>query len=271
MTIDLMSDQRLLNQAEVTVTAEASSVFARKEKKYLLAPGMTERLFAQLGDALTEDGLGPTRIANLYLDTPDHLLIRRSIEKPDFKEKLRVRTYGRVTSDSHPAFLEVKKKYLGTVYKRRVRMTLGEARRFVEDGIAPSPSRLSSPEKVALNRQIMAEMQWALRHYGALAPVFQAEYERCAYVYRAEDTSLRLTIDSGVSWREGMWDMTNDCDQSHPLLTAGICLMEIKTSAPLPLSLTHVLDELELYPRSFSKAGCAYRALAEATEKGERR
>ncbi|MDR1184446.1 MAG: VTC domain-containing protein, partial [Coriobacteriales bacterium] len=144
--------------ATATMPTASPNVFARQEKKYLLASGVGERLLARLGGALTMDGFGPTRITNLYLDTSNYLLIRRSIEKPDFKEKLRIRVYGEVASGSHPVFLEVKKKYLGTVYKRRIRMTLCEAKRFVEDGIMPSLvaslPRQSNSEKAVLNRQI---------------------------------------------------------------------------------------------------------------------
>jgi hypothetical protein len=254
--------------------ATSPHVFARQEKKYLLAPGVGERLLARLGGALTADDPGPTRITNLYLDTLNYLLIRRSIEKPDFKEKLRVRAYGSVANDSHPVFLEVKKKYLGTVYKRRVRMTLREVQRFVEDGIMPplaaSLPRRSNPEKAALNRQIMAEMRWAFERYGRLAPVFRVEYERCAYAYRAGSASLRLTIDRDACWSRGRWEMEDGSVRSYPLLAAGTGLMEIKTTAPLPLSLAHVLDELELYPRSFSKVGCAYGIFVAAGERGER-
>jgi hypothetical protein len=160
------------------------SVFSRREKKYLLAPGMDERLLAMLGEALVADGHGPARIHNLYLDTASHLLIRRSIEKPDFKEKFRVRAYGDVMDEEHPVFLETKKKYRSAVYKRRVRMTLREARRFVEHGVAPhSPCWDRGAEKAALNRQILDEMRWSFAHYGRLSPSFSVEYGRRAYAF----------------------------------------------------------------------------------------
>jgi hypothetical protein len=115
----------------------------------------------------------------------------------------------------------------------------------------------------------MTEMQWALERYGRLAPVFRVEYERCAYAYRVEGASLRLTIDRDASWSKSRWEIEGDSGRSYPLLAPGFCLMEIKTSAPLPLALTRVFDELELYPRSFSKVGRAYEAFAAVGEKGE--
>jgi hypothetical protein len=252
------------------------SVFARREEKYLLAPGVREKLTSLLGSALEMDGRGKARIGSLYLDTPDDLLIRRSVEKPDFREKLRVRTYGRVCDSNHPAFLEIKRKYLGTVYKRRVRMTLREARRFVEGGVMPLSPYQGDAARVVLNRQILEELRWALARYGTLAPSLYVGYERCAYTYRAQGASLRLTIDSDVSYREGRWEGAwaeerhgeNHRNQNHLLLPSGSCLMELKTSAALPLALTRALDELGLYPRGFSKVGNAYGAL---TDKGRTR
>jgi hypothetical protein len=251
------------------------SVFARREEKYLLAAGVRENMLALLGNALETDGRGMTRIGSLYLDTPDDLLIRRSVEKPDFREKLRVRTYGRVRDGSHPAFFEIKRKYLGTVYKRRVRMTLREARRFVERGAMPPSSYQGDAACVVLNRQILEELRWTLVRYGTLGPSLYVEYERCAYTYRVEGASLRLTIDSNVCYREGRWaedgygqgrggqEHRGQDSYGHQLLPPGACLMELKTSTALPLTLTRVLDELGLYPRGFSKVGNAYRALTD--------
>jgi hypothetical protein len=240
----------------------------RQEKKYLLKADACEKLFSLLGDALRMDERGRTRISNLYLDTPDHLLIRRSVEKPDFKEKLRVRTYGTVCDEDHSAFLEIKRKCLGTVYKRRVRMTLREARGLVEAGAIPRSPYQGDAARVALNRQIMRELQWALTHYGALAPTLAVGYERCAYTYRADDGSLRLTLDRDLRWCEAAWERDGYDGRGCQLLSSGACLMELKASAPLPPSLTHALDQLELYPRSFSKVGRSYEALMALT--GER-
>ncbi|MDR2587212.1 MAG: polyphosphate polymerase domain-containing protein [Coriobacteriales bacterium] len=241
------------------------NVFERQEKKYLLEAGMAEKLLARCGSALEPDGRSSILIRSLYLDTPSHLLIRRSIEKPVFKEKLRVRSYGIIQDDNHPVFLEIKKKYRKTVYKRRVLMTLRDARRFVEDGVVPLSSLRGDNAKVALNRQIINEMYGALECYGALTPSFLVGYERRAYCYHATGVSLRLTLDSNLGWGKGSWDV-EDMRGAHPLLPPAACLMELKTTAPLPLPLTHALDALHLYPRGFSKAAQAYRALKEREE-----
>jgi hypothetical protein len=107
------------------------SVFARIEEKYLISYATADTFVRAFGAALVPDEYGETSIRNLYLDTPERLLIRRSMEKPRYKEKLRIRTYGTVASDEHPAFLELKKKFNGQVYKRRARMTLDGTRRFL--------------------------------------------------------------------------------------------------------------------------------------------
>ena len=49
-------------------------------------------------------------IANIYYDTKDNSLIRESLSKPAYKEKLRLRSYGVPDMDSK-VFLEIKKKY----------------------------------------------------------------------------------------------------------------------------------------------------------------
>jgi hypothetical protein len=240
--------------------AATPSIFERQEKKYLLEADTAERLLARLGPALEPDGRSSILISSLYLDTPNYLLIRRSIEKPVFKEKLRVRIYGIVQNDSHPVFLELKKKYRKTVYKRRVRMTLCEARRFVEDGVMPLSPLRGDDAKAALNRRIISELQGALECYGPLMPSFFVEYERHAYHYQAAGASVRLTLDSNLNWGRGNWEFEGARD-AHPLLPPTARVMELKTSAPLPLPLTRALDTLRLYSRSFSKAGRAYRAL----------
>jgi hypothetical protein len=243
-----------------TAVAATPSIFERQEKKYLLEADAAERLLVRLGSALEPDGRSSILISSLYLDTPNYLLIRRSIEKPVFKEKLRVRVYGIVQDSSHPVFLELKKKYRKTVYKRRVRMTLREAQRLIEDGVVPLSPLRGDYAKVILNRQIINELGGALECYGSLVPSFLLGYERRAYCYRAEGASVRLTLDSNLSWGRGSWELENAHD-THPLLPPTARVMELKTSAPLPLLLTRALDDAALYSRGFSKAARAYAAL----------
>ena len=75
-------------------------VFNRYEKKYLMPESVYLALCERLKEQMSVDQYGLTTICNLYYDTPDDLLIRRSIERPKYKEKLRLRSYGIPEKDS---------------------------------------------------------------------------------------------------------------------------------------------------------------------------
>ena len=132
---------------------EATCIFKRIEKKYLLSEAQQEALFQRIGAQLRPDEYGRSTVLSLYLDTPDRRIIRNSVEAVDYKEKLRLRSYGTAKPDS-AVFLELKKKYGGVVYKRRAAMTLKDAERYLRTGIKPFES------------QIMSELDWAMRLYG---------------------------------------------------------------------------------------------------------
>lgn len=114
------------------------SIFQRTEKKYLLSPEQRRALELILGEHMEPDEYGLQTIANIYYDTPDCMLIRESLGKPIYKEKLRIRSYGRAENDSE-VFVELKKKFKGVVYKRREVMCLKDAEIFLETGIALHP------------------------------------------------------------------------------------------------------------------------------------
>lgn len=133
---------------------------------------------------MKEDAYGVSMICNVYFDTPDHRLIRRSLEKPLYKEKLRLRSYGKATADS-TVFLELKKKYKGVVYKRRVALTEAQAMAY-----------LCESKRVG-DTQILREMDYALSYYGDLRPAMYLCYDRVAF-YGEEDPMLRLTFDDNM-------------------------------------------------------------------------
>ena len=112
---------------------ETTCIFKRIEKKYLLSEERYESLFLRIGPHLTQDAFGRSTVMSLYLDTDYHRIIRNSLEAEDYKEKLRLRSYGTAGADS-TVFLEIKKKYGGVVYKRRAAMTLSEAERYLRRG-----------------------------------------------------------------------------------------------------------------------------------------
>lgn len=226
-------------------------VFRRIEKKYIVDEPTYEKLIKKLDGHFVKDRYYKSTICNIYYDTPSHQLVRNSIEKPVYKEKLRVRSYG-VPNDEDMVFVELKKKYKGVVYKRRIEMTLAQTRDFFAGKEVPHD-----------NPQIENELKYFLKFYEGIAPAMYLSYDRLAYC-GAEDPSLRLTFDTHILYREEQKELDKGI-WGKELLPAGVRVMEIKIPNAMPLWLSTILDELEIYPASFSKYGTAY--LNEFSEK----
>lgn len=226
-------------------------VFRRIEKKYIVDEPTYEKLIKKLDGHFVKDRYYKSTICNIYYDTPSHQLVRNSIEKPVYKEKLRVRSYG-VPNDEDMVFVELKKKYKGVVYKRRIEMTLAQTRDFFAGKEIPHD-----------NPQIENELKYFLKFYENIAPAMYLSYDRLAYC-GAEDPSLRLTFDTHILYREEQKELDKGI-WGKELLPAGVRVMEIKIPNAMPLWLSTILDELEIYPASFSKYGTAY--LNEFSEK----
>lgn len=229
------------------VSDSMQEVFKRTEKKYLLDKSSAEKLVIGLEKHMNKDRYFDSEILSLYFDTPDYRLIRASLEKPVFKEKLRLRSYG-VPGRDDIVFLEYKRKYKGVVYKRRSVMPLHDAVSFSNGG-----------EITPHNLQIENELRYAFKLYEGLAPRMLVSYHRHAYVGK-EDKSLRITIDDKVLYR-GYDLMLSSGIYGRELLDDGQRIMEIKLRGSMPLWLAHLLDELKIYPSSFSKYGTAYTTL----------
>lgn len=234
--------------------------FKRYEKKYLLNEEKYNLLRVRLNGKFMIDKYGEITICNVYFDTPDHYLIRTSLEKPVYKEKLRLRSYGTPSSDHDIVFVELKKKYEGVVYKRRVEMELSHAKNYLYD-----------LEPVSNPSQITHEVDWVLKYYREIGPAMYISYNRIA-MYGLEDFALRITFDWNILWREN--DLFLECGSfGKPLFKDGFHLMEIKIPVVMPLWLAHVLDELEIYPISFSKYGTCYqesKQIRKVEKKGEK-
>ena len=226
-------------------------VFRRIEKKYIVDEPTYEKLIKKLDGHFVKDRYYKSTICNIYYDTPSHQLVRNSIEKPVYKEKLRVRSYG-VPNDEDMVFVELKKKYKGVVYKRRIEMTLAQTRDFFAGKEVPHD-----------NPQIENELKYFLKFYEGIAPAMYLSYDRLAYC-GTEDPSLRLTFDTHILYREEQKELDKGI-WGKELLPAGMRVMEIKIPNAMPLWLSAILDELEIDPASFSKYGTAY--LNEFSEK----
>ena len=229
------------------------TIFSRYEKKYIISKSDREKLLLAIGDRFNTDEFGKSLICNIYFDTPDYRLIRTSIEKPAFKEKLRIRCYGIPDRDSG-AFVEIKRKYKGVVYKRRVGMTYEKAVDF-----------LCRSQKAEIDSQIMREVEYFKSFYGVMMPAASIFYDRTAY-YSKDDSSLRMTFDSNIRFRTQKLDLMFG-DSGTPITSDDEIVMEIKCENAFPLWLCKTLDSLEIYPVTFSKYGIAYQQMMKGKTK----
>lgn len=220
------------------------TVFKRYEKKYILTAEQKQKILLAMSEYMELDKYGRTEIRNIYFDTESYRLIRRSIDKPTYKEKLRLRSYGRASEDSR-SFVELKKKYDGVVYKRRLDLPYNDALNWLT-GKAPCP----------LDTQIAREIEYFLKYYGDLRPAAFLSYEREAY-YEKNGGSFRVTFDDTILFRTTDMSLTANA-YGEPLLDEGKVLMEIKCSGGIPLWLVKVLSEEKIYKTSFSKYGTGY-------------
>ena len=223
------------------------TVFRRYELKYLLTQAQKETVLKAMQPYMTLDKYGRTTIRNLYYDTDSYLLIRRSIEKPAYKEKLRIRSYSQ-TDDNSTVFVELKKKYKNVVYKRRTSLPYTDATAWL--------SREKHPAK---HTQIANEIDYFLDYYGSLHPTVFLSYERKAY-YCNDGSDFRVTFDDNILCRQEDLSLESEV-YGTPILPEGKVLMEIKCSGGIPLWMTHVLSEEKIYKTSFSKYGTAYGTL----------
>ena len=222
----------------------AITVMKRYELKYLLTAGQTEFLREKLKGHMEIDQYGKTSIASLYYDTPTYQLIRTSVEKPEFKEKIRLRSYG-ISTETTPVFLELKRKAYGIVYKRRVETTIPLVRKFFSgEGDICAPGQI--------NREITAFRDY----YKTLVPACMIIYDRTAYF--EPGGNLRLTIDEAPRYRVSDLTLTKSMD-GVPLLPEGWTILEIKVQDAMPLYLAGILSEGGSRKGSFSKYGEAYR------------
>lgn len=294
-----------------------AEVFQRIEKKYRVDAAQRAALEEGLASRLAPDAYGRTRVTSLYFDTPDCSLISRSLEKPLYKEKLRLRAYGaagdalvRAFASSAPAvcgsaservagaaridpsallapdalvFLEIKKKFKGVVYKRRVGLSLAGVVAYLggmsyEDACRAYPladPTLQAVSLAACSCQIARELDTALARHGLLEPSMAIACERVAWAPLdvAED-GLRVTFDDrlvfldlrSASAAPASGALADDAGafRWQPVVPAATSVMEIKNAGPYPCWLATLLAGIGAYPASFSKYGTAYQLVTKA-------
>ncbi len=220
--------------------------FKRYEKKYLLSDEQYEFIKNGMKNYIIADEHPRYSLCNIYYDTDDWRLIRKSIEKPVFKEKLRIRSYG-VPKNGDKVFVELKKKFSGVVYKRRIALP-------AEDGF---PLNIKD-EKLADVKSIQTknEIEWFLRLYNAYPRIFIG-YDREAYS-GINNSGLRITFDTNMRFRTDRLDLRCG-DNTSPILKNDDILCEIKIPGACPIWLSRLLSESRAFPISFSKYGTCYR------------
>jgi len=220
------------------------AIFKRYELKYLLNADQLAHVLRAMEPHMQLDQYGDSIIRNLYYDTEDYRLIRHSIEKPVYKEKLRIRSYFRAT-EGVPVYVELKKKYKHVVYKRRLQMKEAAVADWLKGGPAPDDS------------QIAREITYFRSFYPGLHPTIYLSYHRLAY-YDKEGSSFRVTFDTKIRARQTNLTLDSDHSVGTALLPEGMTLMELKCAGAMPLWMAHALTEGKIYKTSFSKYGTAY-------------
>ena len=234
-----------MNTAATILNPE--SIFERHELKYLVTASQRQQLLEAMRGYMKPDPYGRSTVRNVYYDTPDFRLIRRSLEKPVYKEKLRMRSYGPVTPEQ-PVFLELKKKFQSVVYKRRILVPEQAASAFL-DGKAPLPE----------DSQIARELAYFQWYYRELVPSVYLCYDREG-LFAIDDPDLRITFDENIRWRTEEMSLTAR-PGGEPLLSPDMSLMEIKAGDAMPLWLTELLTAGRIRQVSYSKYGAAFETM----------
>ena len=223
--------------------ADIQYTFRRYEKKYLLTRAQFHEIRQTLAPFMTDDEYGLHTINNIYFDTPDFLMVRHSLTHPKYKEKFRLRSYGRTDSAS-PVYAEIKKKYRHVVYKRRICVPHDDLYRFFQG------------ETLAdADLQTQQEIRWLLYHWQPYPQVYIG-YDRIA-CFGKEDANLRITFDQSLRWRTHDLDLRCG-DAGQPVWDEDRIIMEIKFPQSSPLWLASMLSERGIFPVSCSKVGSCY-------------
>ncbi len=219
------------------------NIFRRIEEKYIITKEQYEELLKRINNNIEKDQYFESTICNIYFDTISNELIIRSIDKPVYKMKIRLRSYG-IPKKKDDVFLEMKLKHKDIVGKRRVKLKLSEFYNYLNKGTYDT------------NNQIMRELDYFFKYYH-LKPAYYLAYDRKSYRGKEEE-ELRITFDSNLrSRKEDLKLELGDAGKKY--FKEDKYIMEIKTLNAMPLWLVRTLSDLKIYPISFSKIGSIYR------------
>ncbi len=235
------------------------NIFSRVEIKYLLTLSQRDELLELMKNRMVKDPHGRSTIRNIYYDTESFILARRSIEKPVYKEKLRVRSYTSSSLDE-PVYVELKKKCKKTVFKRRIIVPQRDALNFLSGSELPE-DEFDNPESKPSDKQIAKEIKYFRDIYKTLRPVVFLSYDRQAY-FDKEDKDFRITFDTNIRYRTT--DLSLEYEPGGELLLdPDKTIMEIKLVGGMPLWLSRFLSDKQIFKASFSKYGNAYKDMLE--------
>ena len=230
----------------------AQYIFKRYEKKFPISTEQMEEIIKIISTNTVADKYGESDICSIYCDTPDFRIIRASIQKPVYKEKLRLRSYG-IPKNNDKCFLELKKKYKGVVYKRRIGASY-------EDSLSFLQYKFDNIELC----QIKQEIDYFRKVNLSPTPSIDVFYRRKAF-YDKKDSNVRITFDRDLFYRNYDLDLKNGI-YGERIIPENRSIMEIKTSGAMPLWIADMLDRLKIYPCSFSKYGTAYIQMLKKSE-----
>ncbi len=231
----------------------AQNTFERREKKILLDTALFSEIEERILDYFNPDPHNidgkPYEICNIYFDNDNHDVIRHSVSKPFYKEKLRLRSYGTPTLESN-VFFEIKRKMKKIGTKRRAILPLSEVYDFLKSGDVPK-------DESYINRQVLSEIDYFIKTYD-VKPMVYIGYIRNAYLGK-DDPSLRLTFDRDIVTRHT--DLQLEYGRyGEPLLPDGKLLMELKFSGGTPLWFARMMSDFGLTYEGFSKVGREFKA-----------
>lgn len=226
------------------------TIIDRMEQKYFISFEKFNKLMNLIKDKLVKDKYFDERIYNVYFDNDEYDLIIKSLDKPVYKEKIRLRSYSRANSNTN-VFLEMKKKYDGHGNKRRVDINYLEAKNYIDNNVLPET-----------NKQIMMELDYVFKK-NDLKPKISLTYDRLSYAFK-EDETYRITFDTNIRYSNKKLDLV-DLDDEECLFDDGY-IMEVKTLKGYPVWFINALSNLKIYPVSYSKVGEAYLRLKERNE-----
>lgn len=228
----------------------AITIIDRMEQKYFISSEKYNKLMSLINDKLVKDKYFDERIYNVYFDNDEYDLIIKSLDKPVYKEKIRLRSYSKANLNTS-VFLEVKKKFDGHGNKRRVDINYLEAKNYIDKNIIPDT-----------NKQIMMELDYIFKK-NDLKPKISLTYDRLSYAFK-EDETYRITFDTNIRFSNKKLDLI-DLDDEECLFDDGY-IMEVKTLKGYPVWFINALSNLKIYPVSYSKVGEAYLRLKERNE-----